>query len=137
MTRSDGDGSYAIERKQGEVDWYLKSPLEGITDRVLMATLLDELNSWRIETFLSDDLKNSADYGFDAPRLTVALTLSDGQAVFGVGKAVQAGTMPEEDKFAPRFCLLSKADGTTLLGVVSAAVVADVEKALGDIGRGR
>ena len=74
LRHSDERRSFALERDLGSPDWKIMPPHRGVVDRELVAHLLDQLNSWRIEDFVSDKLENPSEFGFDEPRLVISLT---------------------------------------------------------------
>ena len=69
-----GQPKLELTRTRGTQTWLLKSPLHGTADLAVLHGLLGDLNSWRIEQFVSDDVDDLSKYGFDDPRLKIVLT---------------------------------------------------------------
>lgn len=73
IRRSDSE-PLVMARKEAPLDWRIEEGHRGLADREILGDLLDRLNSWRIESFVTDRLEDPSRYGFDRPRLTVELT---------------------------------------------------------------
>jgi hypothetical protein len=74
VVESPSSPTLTLRRELGSPDWTLGPPAQGVGDRGIVTDLLDSLNAWRIETFVTDSLEEPARYGFDRPRFTVTLT---------------------------------------------------------------
>lgn len=64
----------AIRRAEAGEDWRFEEPDLAPAGREAMALVLDELNAWKVETFVRDGPGDLAAFGLDPPRAVVALT---------------------------------------------------------------
>ena len=74
-----GNPDLLVSRKRGTQKWYIEKPFRGVVNQNMFTLLLDKLNSWRVNSFITDDLKDPRLYGFNEPRLTLILTHRGGE----------------------------------------------------------
>ena len=69
-----GEPKIELTRTRGTQTWLLQTPIRGTANLARLHGLLDDLNSWRIQQFVSDNVDDLSKYGFDDPRLAISLT---------------------------------------------------------------
>ncbi len=78
-SKTKSEETFTLERPQGKVNWSLTSPSTGVADRVVVQKLLDEMNAWKIEEFVSEKANDQEAYGLNQPRLKMRLESRYGQ----------------------------------------------------------
>jgi hypothetical protein len=81
----------AIVERDAQNKWRLVEPAQGVLDNDALQRLLDAFAQLRAEKFLREGLENLAEYGLEAPELTVIAQAGDKAYTLALGKPAEEG----------------------------------------------
>ncbi len=115
-----GRRTLELVRRRGTQRWYIEKPSAGRADMEIVPALLDRLNTWRVEEFVTDALEDPARYGLDRPRMVIELEHRRGR--------IHRYEIADPPGGEPKGRVFAREPGLPFVYAIGEAGLADLEK---------